>query len=93
MVGPNGADQPFIWDLRNFVRTGAPLLSFGNGLVRKWIPPEQMLWAIATTVFFLFAAAAILSGFLAGLASRLLTTMIVGFEALVWAPRLVGDGR
>jgi uncharacterized membrane protein YphA (DoxX/SURF4 family) len=48
-----------------------------------------MFWAIATAVFFLLAAVAILSGFLAGLASRLLTAMIAGFEALVWAPRLV----
>jgi uncharacterized membrane protein YphA (DoxX/SURF4 family) len=56
--------------------------------VPKWIPPGQLFWAIATAVFFLLAAIAILSGILAGLASRLLTTMIVGFEALVWAPKL-----
>jgi hypothetical protein len=47
-----------------------------------------LFWAIATAVLFLLAAAAILSGILAGLASRLLTAMIVGFEALVWAPKL-----
>jgi uncharacterized membrane protein YphA (DoxX/SURF4 family) len=57
--------------------------------VPKWIPPGQMFWAIATAVFFLLAAAAILSGLLASLASRLLTAMIVGFEVLVWAPKLV----
>jgi uncharacterized membrane protein YphA (DoxX/SURF4 family) len=56
--------------------------------VPKWIPPGQMFWAIATTVFFAMAAPAILSGILAGLASRLLAAMIVGFELLVWAPRL-----
>jgi len=56
--------------------------------VPKWIPPGQMFWAVATTVFFAMAAPAILSGILAGLASRLLTAMIVGFELLVWAPRL-----
>jgi uncharacterized membrane protein YphA (DoxX/SURF4 family) len=56
--------------------------------VPKWIPPGQRFWAIATAVFFLLAAMAILSGFLAALASRLLTAMIVGFEALVWAPQL-----
>jgi hypothetical protein len=34
---------------------------------------------------------AILSGFLAGLASYLLVAMIVVFEALVWAPILVAS--
>ena len=56
--------------------------------VPNWIPPGQMFWAVATTAFFAMAAPAILSGILAGLASRLLTAMIVGFELLVWAPRL-----
>ena len=56
--------------------------------VPKWIPPGQLFWAIATAICFLLAAMAILSGFLAGLACRLLTAMIVGFEVLVWAPRL-----
>jgi hypothetical protein len=40
-------------------------------------------------VFFFMAAAAILSGILAGLAARLLTAQIVGFELLVWLPKLV----
>jgi uncharacterized membrane protein YphA (DoxX/SURF4 family) len=56
--------------------------------VPAWIPPGQMFWAIATTVFFALAAVAILSGILAGVASRLLAVMIVGFELLVWVPRL-----
>jgi uncharacterized membrane protein YphA (DoxX/SURF4 family) len=56
--------------------------------VPAWIPPGQLFWAIATAFFFLLAAFSILSGILAGLASRLLTAMIVGFEVLVWAPRL-----
>ncbi len=56
--------------------------------VPKWIPPGQLFWAIATAICFVLAAVAILSGVLAGLASRLLTAMIVGFEALVWAPKL-----
>jgi uncharacterized membrane protein YphA (DoxX/SURF4 family) len=56
--------------------------------VPKWIPPGQRFWAIATAVFFLLAAVAMLSGFLAALGSRLLTAMIVGFEVLVWAPQL-----
>lgn len=57
--------------------------------VPKWLPPGQMFWAIATTVFFFMAAAAILSGVLAGLAARLLTAEIVGFGLLVWLPKLV----
>lgn len=57
--------------------------------VPAWIPPGQMFWAIATTVCFLLAAAAILSGILAGLAARLLTAMIVGFELLIWIPKLL----
>ncbi len=56
--------------------------------VPKWIPPGQMFWAVATTVFFGLAAIAILSGILAGPASRLLTAMIIGFEVLVWVPKL-----
>ncbi len=56
--------------------------------VPKWIPPGQMFWAIATAVCFLLAAGAILSGILAGLAARLLTAMICGFEILVWLPML-----
>ena len=59
------------------------------GYVPKWIPPSQTFWAVATAVCFLLAAAAILSGVLAGLAARLLTAEIVGFELLVWIPRLV----
>lgn len=66
-------------------------LSGTASFVPRWIPPGQLFWAIATTVFFLLAAAAILSGILDGLASRLLTAMIVGFEVLVWAPRLVAS--
>lgn len=56
--------------------------------VPKWIPPGQMFWAVATAVFFLLAAAAILSGVLAGLAAYLLTLMILGFEVLAWLPLL-----
>jgi uncharacterized membrane protein YphA (DoxX/SURF4 family) len=59
--------------------------------VPKWIPPGQMFWAVTTAICFLLAAGAILSGILAGLASRLLTAMIVGFELLIWAPRLLAS--
>jgi uncharacterized membrane protein YphA (DoxX/SURF4 family) len=57
--------------------------------VPRWIPPGQMFWAVTTAVCFLLAAASILTGILSGLASRLLTAMIVGFELLIWVPLLV----
>ncbi len=56
--------------------------------VPRWIPPGQVFWAATTTVCFLLAAAAILSGVLAPLASRLLAVMIAGFELLIWLPKL-----
>jgi hypothetical protein len=56
------------------------------GFVPKWIPPSQMFWAVATTVFFALAAMALLSGRSSLLAARLLTAMIVGFGLLIWLP-------
>lgn len=56
--------------------------------IPKWIPPGQIFWAVTTTVCFILAAAAILSGVFASLAARLLAAEIVGFELLVWAPKL-----
>jgi uncharacterized membrane protein YphA (DoxX/SURF4 family) len=66
-------------------------LSETAGLVPKWIPPGQMFWAIATTVAFALAAVALLTGFMALLASRLTTAMILGFGLLVWLPALFAD--
>jgi len=57
--------------------------------IPKWIPPSQMFWAYATTIGFFLAAAAILTGIMAPLASRLITAEIVAFELLVWIPKLV----
>ena len=68
-------------------------LSNTAGLVPKWIPPGQMFWAIATTAAFALAAIGLLTGFMAKLASRLLTTMLVGFGLLVWLPALVTDSH
>jgi uncharacterized membrane protein YphA (DoxX/SURF4 family) len=59
--------------------------------VPSWIPPGQKFWAIATAICFLLAAAAILSGILAPLAARLLTAEIVGFQILVWLPKLLAS--
>jgi uncharacterized membrane protein YphA (DoxX/SURF4 family) len=61
--------------------------------IPAWIPPSQMFWAYATTIGFFLAAAAILSGIMAPLASRLLTAEIVGFEILVWIPKLLAGPR
>lgn len=60
-------------------------------MVPKWIPPGQQFWAVATGVAHMLAGIAILSGVMAVLASRLLTVMLVGFGALVWAPSLFED--
>jgi uncharacterized membrane protein YphA (DoxX/SURF4 family) len=66
-------------------------LSNTASLVPKWIPPGQMFWAIATTVAFGLAASALLTGFMARLASRLNAAMIVGFGLIVWLPLLIAD--
>ena len=58
------------------------------GLVPKWIPPNQMFWAILTTVAFGLAAVAMLSNRQGRLATRLMTLMLVLFGVLVWFPRL-----
>jgi uncharacterized membrane protein YphA (DoxX/SURF4 family) len=57
--------------------------------IPAWIPPSQMFWAYATTIGFFLAAAAILAGIMAPLAARLLTAEIIGFEILVWIPKLL----
>jgi uncharacterized membrane protein YphA (DoxX/SURF4 family) len=66
-------------------------LSATASLVPKWIPPGQMFWAIATTAAFALAAIALLTGFMALLASRLTTAMILGFLLLTWLPALFAD--
>jgi hypothetical protein len=58
-------------------------------LVPKWIPPNQMFWAILTTIAFALAAVAILINRQARLAIRLMTLMIGLFGALVWIPLLI----
>jgi uncharacterized membrane protein YphA (DoxX/SURF4 family) len=59
--------------------------------VPAWIPPGQMFWAVTTAICFLAAAAAFLSGVLSGLAARFLTAEIIGFEILIWGPKLVAS--
>jgi hypothetical protein len=60
-------------------------------LVPKWVPPSQMLWAVATTVAFALAAVALLTNRMALLAARLLTMMLVSFGLLVWVPLVISD--
>jgi hypothetical protein len=58
-------------------------------LVPKWIPPNQMFWAILTTIAFALAAIAILINRQARLAIRLMTLMLSLFGVVVWIPRLI----
>jgi hypothetical protein len=60
-------------------------------LVPKWLPPNQMFWAVTTTVLFALAAVALLTNRMALLATRLLTAMLVIFGLLVWVPLLVSN--
>ena len=60
-------------------------------LVPNWLPPSQMFWAVATTVAFALAVAALLTNRMALLATRLLTMMIVSFGLLVWVPLCLSD--
>jgi hypothetical protein len=62
-------------------------------LVPKWLPPSQMFWAVATTVFFALAAVALLTNRMALLAAPLLTMMLVIFGLLVWVPLLLSAPR
>ena len=66
-------------------------LSETANLVPKWIPPGQMFWAMATTAAFALAAIALFTGFMARLASRLTTAMLVGFLLLTWVPALFAN--
>ena len=58
-------------------------------LVPKWIPPNQMFWAMLTTIAFALAAIALLINLHARLAARLMTLMLILFGVIVWIPLLV----
>jgi hypothetical protein len=58
-------------------------------LVPTWILPNQMFWAILTSVAFGLAAIAIVINVQARLAIRWLTLMLVLFGVLVWIPLLI----
>jgi hypothetical protein len=73
----------------SFTLGQALLLRETASLVPKWIPPNQMFWAILTTIAFALAAFAILINRQARLATRLMTLMLALFGVLVWVPRLI----
>jgi uncharacterized membrane protein len=73
----------------SFTLGQALLLRDTAHLVPKWIPPNQMFWAILTTVAFALAAGAILINRQARLAMRLMTLMLALFGVLVWVPHLI----
>jgi hypothetical protein len=62
-------------------------------LVPNWIPPNQMFWAILTTVAFGLAAIAILMNRQARLAMRLMTLMLALFGVMVWVPHLIAHPK
>ena len=58
-------------------------------LVPTWLPPNQMFWAILTTIAFALAAVAILIHRHARFAIRMMSLMLALFGVLVWIPRLI----
>lgn len=73
----------------SFTLGQALLLRETAQLVPKWIPPNQMFWAILTTVAFGMAAIAILITRRVRLAVRLMTLMLALFGVIVWVPRVI----
>lgn len=69
------------------------LLKPTASLVPRWIPPNQLFWAYATTAAFVLAAIALIFNRQALLAARLLAAMIALFGILVWVPAIVADPR
>jgi hypothetical protein len=67
------------------------LLESDASPLAKWLPPNQMFWAVTTTVLFALAAVALLTNRMALFATRLLTMMLVIFGLLVWVPLLLSD--
>jgi hypothetical protein len=73
----------------SFALGQALLPSDTASLVPKWIPPNQMFWAMLTTIAFALAAVAILIHRQARLALRLMALMLGLFGVIVWIPRLI----
>jgi hypothetical protein len=62
---------------------------FTASLVPAWIPPNQVLWTVLTTIAFGLAAVAILTNVKAQLATRLMTLMLALFGILIWVPAVI----
>ena len=62
-------------------------------LVPKWIPPGQVFWGVVTTIAFVLAAVALLSGKFALPAARSLTIMLLAFGFLIWVPAIVSGAH
>lgn len=77
----------------SFASSQALLLQDTAHLVPKWIPPNQMFWAIVTTVAFGLAALAILLNWQARLALHLMTLMLALFGAVVWIPHVLAKPK
>jgi uncharacterized membrane protein YphA (DoxX/SURF4 family) len=73
----------------SFALGQALLLPDTAHLIPKWIPGNQMFWALFTTIAFALAAIAILANRLARLAMRLMTLMLALFGVLVWLPHVI----
>lgn len=73
----------------SFTLSQAVYLRFTASLVPRWIPPNQMFWALLITVVFGLAAIGILIKRQAHLAARMMTLMLALFGVLVWIPRLI----
>ncbi|HET7206153.1 MAG TPA: hypothetical protein VFI95_06195 [Terriglobales bacterium] len=77
----------------SFTLGQALLLRDTAGLVPKWIPPNQMFWAVFTTLAFGVAALAILINWQATLAIRLMTLMLAIFGVVVWVPHVIAQPK
>ena len=77
----------------SFTLGQALLLRETANLVPKWIPPNQMFWAILTTIAFGLAAIVILFNQRARLAMGLMTLMLALFGVLVWIPHLIAHPK
>ena len=77
----------------SFTLEQAFYLSPTASLVPKWLPPNPMFWALATTVAFALAAVALLANRMALLVTRLLALMLMLFGLLVWVPLLLSAPR
>ena len=91
VIGLRWGDFATVWQPVQPTEPHRTALSQTAEMVPRWLPPDQRFWAIVTGACHLLAAAALLTGIRAQLAARLLTVMLLGFGALVWAPRLVAN--